>query len=99
MPTEYTYDYAIVRIVPRVERGERINVGVILSCVDETFLDCRWNWIRTRLRLLDPALDVEASAPAWRPFRWCARAGPRRVRSAICRRVAASGGWSRRAAP
>ena len=31
---EYTYDYAIVRVVPRVERGERINVGVILSCAD-----------------------------------------------------------------
>ena len=36
MPTEYTYDYAIVRVVPRVERGEQMNVGVILSCVDET---------------------------------------------------------------
>ena len=33
MPAEYTYDYAIVRVVPRVERGEQINVGVILSCV------------------------------------------------------------------
>jgi Protein of unknown function (DUF3037) len=34
VPDEYTYDYAIIRIVPRVERGERINVGVILSCAD-----------------------------------------------------------------
>jgi hypothetical protein len=58
--TEFTYDYAIVRIVPRVERGERINVGVILSCVDETFLDCRIELDPERLRLLDPGLDVEA---------------------------------------
>ena len=41
MPVEYTYDYAIVRIVPRVERGEQINVGVILSCVDVEFLEAR----------------------------------------------------------
>ena len=34
MSTEMTYDYTIIRVVPRVERGERINVGVILSCVD-----------------------------------------------------------------
>ena len=34
MPAEHTYDYAIIRVVPRVERGERINVGVILSCAD-----------------------------------------------------------------
>jgi len=60
VPTEYTYDYAIVRIVPRVERGERINVGVILSCVDETFLDCRLELDEERLRLLDPDLDLEA---------------------------------------
>jgi hypothetical protein len=58
--TEYTYDYAIVRVVPRVERGERINVGVILSCVDETFLDCRLELNPERLRLLDPELDVES---------------------------------------
>ena len=32
MPGEHTYDYAIIRVVPRVERGELINVGVILSC-------------------------------------------------------------------
>jgi hypothetical protein len=60
VPTEYTYDYAIVRIVPRVERGERINVGVILSCVDETFLDCRLELDLERLRLLDPELDVDS---------------------------------------
>ena len=60
MPTEYTYDYAIVRIVPRVERGERINVGVILSCVDESFLDCRLELDPERLRVLDPTLDVES---------------------------------------
>jgi Protein of unknown function (DUF3037) len=58
--TEYTYDYAIVRIVPRVERGEQINVGVILSCVDTDFLDARIELDEARLRALDPAPDLEA---------------------------------------
>lgn len=60
MPAEHTYDYAIVRIVPRVERGEQINVGVILSCVDADFLEARIELDRSRLLALDPALDLEA---------------------------------------
>jgi hypothetical protein len=36
-----TYDYAIVRVVPRVERGEFVNAGIILSCdVERTLLAC-----------------------------------------------------------
>jgi hypothetical protein len=57
---DYTYDYAIVRVVPRVERGEQINVGVILSCVDADFLDARIEMNMARLKALDPALDLEA---------------------------------------
>src|SRR4029078_7872419 len=38
---ESTYDYAVIRVVPRVERGEAINVGVIVSCPDVSFLDAR----------------------------------------------------------
>jgi hypothetical protein len=60
VPAELTYDYAIVRVVPRPERGERINVGVILSCVDSEFLQARIEVDATRLRALDPDLDVEA---------------------------------------
>ena len=39
MPADYAYDYAIIRLVPRVERGEMINAGVILSCPDVEFLE------------------------------------------------------------
>jgi hypothetical protein len=59
VPAEYTYDYAIVRIVPRVERGEQINVGVILSCVDGDFLQARIELEPARLLALDPTLDVD----------------------------------------
>jgi hypothetical protein len=57
---DWTYDYAIVRVVPRVERGERINVGVILSCPDADFLDARIELDVPMLLALDPTLDVEA---------------------------------------
>jgi hypothetical protein len=58
---EETYDYAIIRVVPRVERGEQINVGVILSCPGRDFLEARIQLDAARLLALDPALDVEAT--------------------------------------
>jgi hypothetical protein len=57
---EHTYDYAIVRVVPRVDRGELINVGVILSCPALDFLDARIELDAARLRALDPSVDVDA---------------------------------------
>ena len=60
MPAEYTYDYAIVRVVPRVDRGEQVNVGVILSCADLDFLDARIEVDEPRLLALDPNLDLQA---------------------------------------
>jgi hypothetical protein len=57
LPAEYTYDYAIIRVVPRVERGEMINVGVILSCPDVSFLEAAIELDESRLLALDEALD------------------------------------------
>ncbi len=58
MPAEYTYDYAIIRVVPRVDRGEQINVGVILSCADVDFLDARIEVDEAVLRAVDPEIDI-----------------------------------------
>ena len=60
MPAERTYDYAIVRVVPRVERGEQVNVGVILSVADSDFLDARIDVDEAAVRALDPAIDLGA---------------------------------------
>jgi hypothetical protein len=60
MPAEYTYDYAIIRVVPRVDRGEQVNAGVILSCADVDFLDARIELDDAVVRALDPAVDLEA---------------------------------------
>jgi Protein of unknown function (DUF3037) len=61
VPAERTYDYAIIRLVPRVERGELINVGVILSCPAAEFLEARIDLNPSRLLALDPSLDVDAA--------------------------------------
>jgi hypothetical protein len=61
VPGEYTYDYAIIRVVPRVDRGELINVGVILSCPDVSFLEARIEVDASRLVALDPTLDIDAT--------------------------------------
>jgi hypothetical protein len=60
MPAEYTYDYAVVRVVPRVERGEQVNVGVILSCVDLDYLDACIEVDERAILALDPSIDLEA---------------------------------------
>jgi Protein of unknown function (DUF3037) len=52
------YSYAIVRVVPRVERGERINVGVILFAREARFLAARIELDPARLRALAPEADV-----------------------------------------
>ena len=61
MSGEYTYDYAIIRVVPRVDRGELINVGVIVSCPAVDFLEARIELDASRLSALDATLDLEAT--------------------------------------
>jgi hypothetical protein len=58
VPTPCTYDYAVVRVVPRVERGEFINAGVIVSCAATGFLEARIELDEARLLALDPGADV-----------------------------------------
>ena len=55
-----TYDYAVIRVVPRVDREEFINVGVIVSCQEAGLLEARIEIDATRLRALDPTLDLAA---------------------------------------
>lgn len=53
------FDYAFVRVVPRVERGEHINAGVIVYCPTGDFLDCCVHLDRDRLAALAPDADPE----------------------------------------
>lgn len=54
-----TYDYAIVRVVPRVERGEFVNAGIILSCDVERILEAAIELDEAALLALDSGVDLE----------------------------------------
>jgi hypothetical protein len=62
------YEYAILRLVPRVERGEQINVGVLLYCQRRDFLRARTHLTAGRLAALDPRADLAAIEPALRAW-------------------------------
>jgi hypothetical protein len=55
----HTYDYAIVRVVPRVERGEFVNAGIILSCDIERILQAGIELDEAALLALDASVDLE----------------------------------------
>jgi len=63
VPTLHTYDYAVIRVVPRVEREEFINVGVIVSCPGAKHLEAAIELDLDRLRAFAPALDIEGLQP------------------------------------
>jgi hypothetical protein len=54
----YVFDYAVVRVVPRVERGEFLNAGVIVFCPTRGFLESRIELDRERLKTLAPTIDL-----------------------------------------
>ena len=62
MSERRAFDYAIMQVVPRVDRDERINAGVILFCPAAAFLGCRIALDEARLRALAPAIDLPAVA-------------------------------------
>lgn len=59
MSERCTFDYAVLRLVPRVELEEFFNVGVILSCPAFKFLDVRIAVNESLLRCFDPKLSLD----------------------------------------
>jgi hypothetical protein len=57
--TDASFDYVVLRVVPRVERQEFVNVGVIVFCLEKRFLEARVHVDEARLRALWPAVDVD----------------------------------------
>ena len=58
MRERFVFDYAIVRVVPRVDRGEFLNAGVILFCPTRGYLDARIELDHARLKALAPTIDL-----------------------------------------
>ncbi len=59
MPTPASFDYAILRVVPRVERQEFINAGVVVFCLERRYLAARIRLDSERMKALWPDADVE----------------------------------------
>lgn len=59
---EQPFQYAILRVVPSLPRGEALNVGIVLHCRQHGFLAARTSVDRDRLRALDPSIDVDRLA-------------------------------------
>ena len=68
MPENHLYEYAVIRIVPRVEREEFLNVGVILYCRQLRFLQCMYKVDEQRLQMLGARLDIEQVKENLRAF-------------------------------
>lgn len=60
MQERHLFEYAVLRVVPRAEREEFINVGVILYCPSKGFLQVRFVIDEKRLSALDSQLDIDA---------------------------------------
>lgn len=58
MPEKHLFEYAVIRVVPRVEREEFINVGVILYCSSRRFLQAEFDINEDRIKALFPLIDL-----------------------------------------
>lgn len=65
-PGRHVFEYALLRVMPRVERGELINAGVVLYCRRTSFVTARTHLDEARLRCLDPEVDVAGVRAALR---------------------------------
>jgi Protein of unknown function (DUF3037) len=64
MSTRMGFQYVVLRCVPRVDREEFLNVGVVLYCQQGEFLEARCHVDRDRLATLAPEVDVDAVCSA-----------------------------------
>jgi Protein of unknown function (DUF3037) len=62
--TVMPYQYVVLRCVPRIDREEFLNVGVVLYCEAAGYLAAVWSVDRDRLAALDPGLDLDAVCDA-----------------------------------
>lgn len=75
--TRMAYQYVVLRCVPRPEREEFLNVGVVLHCQAADFLDVAWSVDADRLRALHPGIDVDQVCEALAFTDWVCRGDER----------------------
>jgi Protein of unknown function (DUF3037) len=77
------FEYAVLRAVPRVDRGECVNVGVVLYCQARDFLGCAVQLDADRVRALDPRADLAAIEAALLAVRTVCAGGNAAGRAAV----------------
>lgn len=70
MSEQRLYEYAIVRVVPRVERDEFINVGVALHCRRERYAEVKIYVDEAKCKMLDPSIDLQLIRKHLDSFQW-----------------------------
>ncbi|HWK03313.1 MAG TPA: DUF3037 domain-containing protein [Puia sp.] len=76
MQDNHLFEYAVIRVVPRVEREEFLNVGVILYCPKPKFLQTLFTLDEQRLHSFAPQLDIREVEEHLRAFEQIALGGP-----------------------
>ena len=59
MQDRHLFEYAVIRVVPKIEREEFLNVGVVVFCKQQQFLEMAYQLNAEKLRMLDSDLDLE----------------------------------------
>ena len=59
MQDKHLFEYAVIRVVPRVEREEFFNVGIILYCKTKKYLECIYQLDKPNIQVLCHALDCD----------------------------------------
>ncbi|MFD6416269.1 DUF3037 domain-containing protein [Streptomyces sp. NPDC060194] len=75
MSGRHVFEYALLRVVPRVERGECFNAGVLVYCRAQAYVGARVHLDEGKLRALDPAADVAGVRAALRAVEGICRGG------------------------
>lgn len=68
MQERHLYEYAVIRFVPRVEREEFLNIGVVLYCKSERFLEAAFTLDEKRLKLFSESFDIQEVEDNLRAF-------------------------------
>ena len=75
MPEDYLFEYAVIRIVPAVEREEFLNAGVVLFCARQKFLQMRYQLDAHKLSAFCPKLDIEEIKEYLQAFDYICKGG------------------------
>jgi hypothetical protein len=76
MPGNHLFEYAVIRVVPHVEREEFLNVGIILYCAPKKFLETRFELDESRLQVFCNGLDLDELRAHIASFEKICKGGP-----------------------